>query len=652
MLMTVFAWTLASQATATPTLRHQVDQAGDFLLLGNTLAQDCGGPAPVAGGSIGACGTNTSDNSVDAFWRADTASAAADVSINAADARTTARLVLPAGASVTYARLYWSAMSPDTTLGTTATLDGPGGQTLPVTADAVYGVVKGIRTWYQGTLDVTSFVVGQGQGPYRLGNIKSFEFRNLHNNDPFIAWSMVVFYSVPGAVQRNLALFDGLDVVNINSSAAIDISGFHVPNAGFDAKLGVIAYEGDKAFDGDSLVFNSAVLSDAENSATNFFNGSRTNLGVPVSIAGDLPQLSGASGSMSGTDLDVVDITAHVKAGDTMAHVEATSNGNDSYSLGAFVTSISTLRPDLSSATKVYANLTRQGGEIPKDVIEYTITVKNDGNDAAIATVLRDPLPAGITYLAGSLKAQLDPTVQAQSAVSDAAGDDAGEYDASSRTVVVRLGAGASASAGGVLAPGQEVVLRFRVTVDAAAVGMDVFNEATITAAGLAGNPPTDFKTTNAAFPVDECVTDKDCASAKPICANGTPHPWLCTAAPCVPKKEVCDGKDNDCDGQVDEALSMDCSNCLGEGSIECVNGKVQDCSAPPVLSIDECPGSEPQEMPVDEENVGDLGMRRGRIIDGCHCGASGDGASGLSSSGAVVLLSVLLVLVRRRFRR
>jgi hypothetical protein len=53
-------------AHAAPVLRFQVDQKGDFVLLGNTLGQNCqaGVPAPVAGtGTIGACGSNISDTS-------------------------------------------------------------------------------------------------------------------------------------------------------------------------------------------------------------------------------------------------------------------------------------------------------------------------------------------------------------------------------------------------------------------------------------------------------------------------------------------------------------------------------------------------------------------------------------------------------------
>src|SRR6185295_13388479 len=50
-------------AHGAPALRFQVQQKGDFVLLGNTLAQDCsaGVPDPVVG-TVGACGSGNTVN--------------------------------------------------------------------------------------------------------------------------------------------------------------------------------------------------------------------------------------------------------------------------------------------------------------------------------------------------------------------------------------------------------------------------------------------------------------------------------------------------------------------------------------------------------------------------------------------------------------
>lgn len=60
----------AGEARAAQTLRVQVDQKGDFLLIGNTLGHEClaGTPMPVVG-NVGACGMNMNDMVPDIFWR-------------------------------------------------------------------------------------------------------------------------------------------------------------------------------------------------------------------------------------------------------------------------------------------------------------------------------------------------------------------------------------------------------------------------------------------------------------------------------------------------------------------------------------------------------------------------------------------------------
>jgi len=56
--------------------------------------------------------------------------------------------------------------------------------------------------------------------------------------------------------------------------------------------------------------------------------------------------------------------------------------------------------------------------------------------------------------------------------------------------------------------------------------------------------------------------------------------------------QEVCDGKDNDCNGSVDENLTRGCSTTCGEGSEQCVNGNWEGCTAPPV-SEEVCDGED-----------------------------------------------------------
>jgi len=122
----------ARDAAALQNLRVQVDQKGDFILIGNTLGYDCAGnpPAPVVG-NVGACGNNaTTDSGIDILWRSQSPGAnqaEANNTITVANARSTAVLTIPAGATVTHAYLYWGATRTGSGSDITATLDRPGG---------------------------------------------------------------------------------------------------------------------------------------------------------------------------------------------------------------------------------------------------------------------------------------------------------------------------------------------------------------------------------------------------------------------------------------------------------------------------------------------------------------------------------------------
>ena len=68
-----------------------------------------------------------------------------------------------------------------------------------------------------------------------------------------------------------------------------------------------------------------------------------------------------------------------------------------------------------------------------------------------------------------------------------------------------------------------------------------------------------------------------DCGGGTEACADGR---WEgCTAV--NPQPEVCDGRDDDCDGDVDEGLTRACSNACGDGVETCDRGQWVSCSAP-----------------------------------------------------------------------
>jgi uncharacterized repeat protein (TIGR01451 family) len=82
----------------------------------------------------------------------------------------------------------------------------------------------------------------------------------------------------------------------------------------------------------------------------------------------------------------------------------------------------------------------------PGTEVTVRLTARNTGGNPAERVVLTDTLPAGLAYVPGSLAGVAGPGA---GALTDAAGDDTGEADAATGQVTVRLGAGATAAAGG-----------------------------------------------------------------------------------------------------------------------------------------------------------------------------------------------------------
>jgi uncharacterized repeat protein (TIGR01451 family) len=599
---------LASTASAAPKLRDQMDLKGNFVLIGATLAQECasGLPNPVAG-VIGAC---PDDNlaAPDIYWRADDPSAGmarADANITSADSRATSMLVLPDGAEVAYARLYWGGLQPSDTKDTSVQLQRVDGMVdMAVTADDSVSLAQSGTNafFYQATADVTDIVKMLGVGAYRVAGVAS-----TLDNAPLgavAAWYMVVFYEKSTEPSRNLAIFDSLEYVDSSTQSSVMLTGFIVPPAAFDATLGVVAYEGEEQFTGDHLSFNGTDLSNTLNPADNFFNATRSFKGMPVSNEGDLPRLSGQPGSYSNVDLDVIDVTARVKGGDTSATIAASSD-LDIFVLSAFVTSISTLLPDFTPTIKKVVDV-NGGVAAPGDVLEFQIIAENDGSDASVGTILRDPLPMGVTFVPGSINVFAGANMGMKT---DAAADDQAEYDATTRTVIARLGMGATAMAGGKLAIAETTEVRFQVTIDAATRG-DISNQGTITASGEQGaaeaETPTDADATvdgrePTTIFVEECEDDTQCMEPTPHC-DPARMPRECVG--CATSAQCDDPDFPDCDSATGTCVcDMGAGNCNDSDMDHLSDGKEDEL------------GTDPMDADTDDDGV----------IDGSELGPEKD---------------------------
>jgi uncharacterized repeat protein (TIGR01451 family) len=150
-------------------------------------------------------------------------------------------------------------------------------------------------------------------------------------------------------------------------------------------------------------------------------------------------------------------------------------------------------------ATDIYVpiitpNLTKtvtdlNGGSIlPGDILRWTISMNNTGQDPGINLVMVDPIPISTTYVTGSMVVINGPTPPVNGGMTDAIDADRADFRSGPNRVVFRLGSGAGAGVGGndganggTLAFSQSTALQFDTTVNTVAAGTVISNAATIT---------------------------------------------------------------------------------------------------------------------------------------------------------------------------
>lgn len=632
-ILGVGALGVASDAHAQLAPRLRVEQRGDAVLIGNTLAQNCADdvPAPVVG-TVGACGSDQDDSGADVLWSlgADgTGAPVANSSVDPEEAASVAVLTLPPGAEVTHARLYWSAMDGEGArdFASVARL-APDRQVqaeLQVESVATATFEEDDATFFQASADVTDFVRAGGAGAYRVSGVDIADPVGLDDTAHYAAWWLVVFYSLASEPVRHLGVYDGFVRVGQEQSS-VTLSGFEVPPGPVEARLGVVAYEGDGTLDGDQLRIGAAAplgAADAVGVVNNFFDGSRRGIsGAPVAAPGDLPETSGAPDSLSGLDLHVLDIADVLAPGQTSAEVVATTN-NDSFVFAGLVLSAVSVAPDLALSTQSVRDV--NGPPLrPGDELEYAIEVNNSGSGAAPRVTARVAVPVNVSYVPGSLTLGSDPDVLP---LTDLAGDDAGELVvATGAELVVRLGSTESSEAdgtsGGPLEVGETRVIRYRVVLAPDAVG-SVVSQAELLASSASGAVTSSARSdADLASPgvspteivIDGCGSDAECNADSPRCdLAATPTrcvqclsdvdcPGLapscdpagaCACVPQLAEEALCDGKDDDCDGLIDEELAgvpceVSVGACRRPGVFVCdVGGEVR-CSVEPFVPAPE----------------------------------------------------------------
>jgi uncharacterized repeat protein (TIGR01451 family) len=476
---------------------------------------------------------------------------------------TSSDIVVPAGSTVLFAGLFWSA-----NLASGASQGGQsgGGQNAPTPADrnkilfrtpamSGYSTVTALAAdvdidtasnatnpVYHAYANVTSLiqaVPGGGNGTYSAANIQAGTGSSSLGN--WAGWTLVVAYSNPAEKLRNLNVFNGFEKVtgsNAASSADVRFGPFVTPVIGpVNVKVGVIAQDGDPGITGDYANLNAGAgncgggtnISDGANPSDNLFNSSVTTNATNVTTRNPNPVITW------GYDADIVAANGILTNGSNNACLRLGTVG-DSYFLDAVTTAIELPQPRLIG-TKTGTDL--NGGNLnPGDTIEYTIDLTNTGDDIATNIVLADPLPFGLTYVPNSLSISAGPNTGAKTDLST----DADQANFTANTANFFLGTGATNSVGGQLAPNASTQVKLRATVNLSLPGgTSLSNEVQITYRGATIpaqvlNPVVSAVTTPLANQIDLVVTKND---SQTVAVAGAPITYIVTVTNNGPQTAV-----------------------------------------------------------------------------------------------------------------
>ncbi|GAA2420606.1 DUF3344 domain-containing protein [Streptomyces glaucus] len=231
-----------------------------------------------------------------------------------------AEVRLPAGARVTYARLYWGGnlrvgeQKPPEDNGRVLIAE-PGGAYKELLADTVVGhrVADGADA-FQASADVTPLVRDSGPGLYTVAQVNVAMGRSAAG--AWGGWTLVVAYENPAEPLRHLALWDGFAPLRSGGDQEVRLDGAGFP-AGAGGRAGLVAYNGDRGTAGDSLTLTagsaSTALADSANPRDDVLNSTISGPGAdPVRVP--------AYANTLGYDSDVFDLGGGLPhAGDRLA---------------------------------------------------------------------------------------------------------------------------------------------------------------------------------------------------------------------------------------------------------------------------------------------------------------------------------------------
>ncbi|SMG33008.1 hypothetical protein SAMN05660862_2308, partial [Sphingobacterium psychroaquaticum] len=325
-------------------------------------------------------------------------------------------------ASVTLNGTFITTQNVTTTLDKTKVkIKGPGAPTYTdLTANASDIQYPGDNNMYAAYKDVTSYVKQYGIGSYTVANVSSTEGEG-DGVGYYGGWGMVVVYGNSKMKWRDITVFDGYAyVVNGVATHELPISGFHATQAGdVKVKLGVMAGEGDRNYDGDFLNIRNAantawvplqhVGNPPSGGTPNFFNSS-------VQTGGNArnPNLLNNSG-LDIAMFEIPNATKQIIQNNATSTTLQYGSTLDTYIIYNIVFGVDAYVPEVEPLnTIVSVNGSPSSGTPtvqPGDIIEYKLQIKNRGTEGVSNAKVTIPVPYTASFVSGSLVGTPGPGV-------------------------------------------------------------------------------------------------------------------------------------------------------------------------------------------------------------------------------------------------
>ncbi|KQX58925.1 MULTISPECIES: DUF3344 domain-containing protein [unclassified Streptomyces] len=247
-----------------------------------------------------------------------------------------AELAVPAGARVSWARLYWGGnlrvgeQKPPKDNGRVLIAE-PGGRYKALLTDTLIGhrTADGADA-FQASADVTDLVRSSRPGQWTVAQVNVAMGRSTVGG--WGGWTLVAAYEKASEPLRRIGVWDGFETVGPGTGelrVPLDGNRYDKAAAG---RLGVIAYDGDRGTPGDYLAVRtsrtkSTRLADSANSADDVMNSSITEFGARTVRFPDRT-------NTLGYDSDVFDLRGALRDGADRVHVRFGSR-KDTVWLGA-----------------------------------------------------------------------------------------------------------------------------------------------------------------------------------------------------------------------------------------------------------------------------------------------------------------------------